>query len=338
VLVKHVHTLLNCLEKSQYTHVANVDFVKRLPILTRSDLRKIKINPKAVVCRTSGSTGEAVSVEKSDLDRIWHLATNIRAYRWAGWDPTKNVAIIKSGIETVDCDSWGLPTIIEPKQGRVFKTGHRPMKELQNWLEEKNPHYLNCYPSVRDNLDLSRISNYIGWGGTGEMGGTVYSSEECGTIAIMCPDNNNYYHVMENQIVEVDDDGGILITTLTNKHIKRYKHGDVIELGTCTCGRTLQAISKIKGRIRNMYVMQNGDKKWPLFGSRTFYEKYGIKRFQVTQKAINKLVIKILSDCAVDEESLITEMRSLLEESIDVSIKYVEQFDEVKFEEFTCEL
>ena len=76
----------------------------------------------------------------------------------------------------------------------------------------------------------------------------MYSSEECGTIAIQCPDNTNMMHVMENIIVEVETDGSVLITTTTNPYIKRYKHGDNIELGECTCGRTLQTIKKINGR------------------------------------------------------------------------------------------
>ena len=140
-----------------------------------------------------------------------------------------------------------------------------PIKELQSWLEEINPHYVHARPSILKELDLTKLTNFIDSKSTGELGGTMFSSEESGTIAISCPDNPSVYHVMENIIVETDDEGAAIITSLTNPYIKRYKHGDHIELGECNCGRTLQTIKTIHGRVRNMLILPNGDKKWPTF-------------------------------------------------------------------------
>ncbi|NCA15018.1 MAG: hypothetical protein EBS89_13000, partial [Proteobacteria bacterium] len=169
--------------------------------------------------------------------------------------------------------------------------------------------------------------------GTGELGGTMYSSEECGTIAIQCPDNKQSYHVMENQIVEVDDDGGIIITTLTNPYIRRYKHGDHVELGSCTCGRKLQTITKIHGRVRNMFALPDGSKKWPLIGSRTFHEKYGIEKFKCVQWSYGSVELQIVAP-KVDEEALKREVRDCLEADVQVAVTYVESFPNYKHEEF----
>ena len=338
LLTKQVSALLKMFEKSQYEFKVDYNHIKDKPIVTRDDLRKIEIPKDAITSSTSGSTGEPVTVIKTKLDSIWYLATNVRACRWRGWDFSKDLAIIKPGIKTEDSPSWGVPNTIEPIQGRCYKTGVRPIRELQQWLEEKNPHYLSCLPSVRDSLDLTKISNLISWSGTGEMGGTAYSSEECGTIALQCPDNSEFYHVMENQIVEEDKDGSAIITTLTNPYIRRYKHGDHIKLGKCTCSRSLQAIQKIYGRVRNMFIMRNGDKKWPLFGSRSFYERYNIKKFQIVQKSVELVIAKIVSDTTVDEIRLIKDIHEWLDPEVKVIVEYVNGFEDYKFEEFKNEM
>jgi phenylacetate-CoA ligase len=214
----------------------------------------------------------------------------------------------------------------------------KPISELQKWLEEKNPHYIHCLPSVFKQIDTSKISNFIDWKGTGEVGGRAYSSEECGIIALTCPDNPTVYHVMENQIIEVDSDGALIITTTSNKYIKRYKHGDHIEMGKCNCGRRLQTISKIHGRVRNMMILPNGDKKWPLVGSLE-YESFGIKRFQMVQTKIDELELSIICEPLGQKElELIEVVRKWVEYPINVIIKYVDEFPNYKFEEFVCKI
>jgi phenylacetate-CoA ligase len=191
-------------------------------------------------------------------------------------------------------------------------------------------------PSIVAQLDLSKITNLIDVKGTGEKGGTMYSSEECGTIAIECPDNKDVYHVMENIIVECDDEGSLIVSNLTNPYVRRYKHGDHIELGECNCGRTLQTIKTIHGRVRNMLILPNGDKKWPLFGTRDIHENFGIKRFKVIQNSLNNLEVQIISNKLTKERTndLIKTILSSVGEPLNVKIKYVKSFPNYKFEEF----
>ena len=305
------------------------------PIISREDLRNIKMDKNFYTSKTSGSTGEPLIITKTYNDYIWFIACNILDFKWRKWDVTKNVAVMKPGVEKKTLSSWGIPLNIEPNQGKMFTNGYKNISELQTWLENVNPSYINCYPSIFKLLDTSKISNFIGWKGTGELGGTIYSSEECGIIALECPDNKGIYHVMDNQFVEVDTDGGMIITTNTNPYIKRYKHGDHIELGECNCGRKSQVITKIYGRVRNLFTLPNGDKKWPLIGSLEYHEKYGIKRFKAIQHSLNELELQIISEPLGEKESdvksLITKM---LESPINVTISYVEAFPNYKFEEF----
>ena len=331
-----VQKVLKSFEISQWSHKPNFDLIKSLPVITREDFRKIKQQPGFFLSKTSGSTGEPVTIQKSYQDYVLYLATNIRELRWRKWDFSKNLAIIKAGSKREDTMGWGVPHTLESKQGITFKIGFEPISVLQKWLEEKNPHYLHCIPSIVAQLDLSKINNLIDVKGTGEKGGSMYSSEECGTIAIECPDNSSVYHVMENIIVECDEEGAIIVTNLTNPYVRRYKHGDHIELGECDCGRTLQTIKTIHGRVRNMLILPNGDKKWPTFGTRDIHETFGIKRFKVIQTSLNELEMQIIADKLSTEktDTLIETIKSSVGEPMNIKIEYVESFPNYKFEEF----
>ena len=331
-----VQRVLKNFEQSQWIHKPNFDLISNLPVITRADFRKIKQQPGFYMSKTSGSTGEAVTIQKTYQDYVLYLATNIREIRWRKWDFSKNLAIIKAGFKKEDKDGWGVPQTLEPIQGKTFRIGFEPISVLQKWLEEKNPHYLQCIPSIVAQLDLSKITNLIDVKGTGEKGGSMYSSEECGTIAIECPDNKDVYHVMENIIVECDEEGALIVSNLTNPYVRRYKHGDHIELGECNCGRTLQTIKTIHGRVRNMLILPNGDKKWPTFGTRDIHENFGIKRFKVIQTSINNLEVQIIANKLTKEKTddLIKTILNSVGEPLNVRIKYVKSFPNYKFEEF----
>jgi phenylacetate-coenzyme A ligase PaaK-like adenylate-forming protein len=327
--------LLQALEHSQWQHRPELDSLAVLGLTSRQDLRAMAMAPGFFRAKTSGSTGEPVTVEKTYGDYIWYMATNIRALRWRRWDVSRNVAIIKPLAQREDRDSWGIPAALEPVQGNMFVIGCEPIDVLQAWLEEKKPHYLMAPPTIASSLNLTRISSLLDWKGSGEVGGSTYSSEECGTIAIECPDNRSVMHVMENQLVETDAEGGLAITTLTNPYIRRYRHGDKVELATCGCGRSLQTIAKVRGRIRNMYVLANGDRKWPLLGSKDYAERFGIDRFKAVQTAIGQIELQLISrPLGQQEQELVALVRQHLDPDVGVTIKYVDAFPDYKFEEF----
>lgn len=320
---------------SERLHETDFDQVRGLPIMSKDALRAMPMEKGLYTCRTSGSTGEPVSVEKSYGDHIWYFATNIREFFWRKWDLSKNIAVIRGDAKMTDKESWGIPRTIARVQGNTFLMGFEPISRIQSWVEEKNPHYLQCLPSIRRQLDMGKVGNFIDHKGTGEMGGSMFSSEECGTISIQCPDNPSVHHVMENQIVEVDHDGGMIISTLTNPYIRRYKNGDHIELGECGCGRSLQTIKNIKGRIRNMFVLPNGDRKWPLVGSRDYHESFGIKRYKVIQHTLDDIELQIVSDPLGDREDKLKDfVVECLKEKVSVRLTYVDGFRDYKFEEF----
>lgn len=327
--------LMTILDKTQWHHQFHLDKLQKLPILTRADLQNKKMKKGLYSCSTSGSTGEPVTVEKSYNDYLWYVALNLREIIWKKWNPTLSLAVIKPAADTYEENSWGLPNFVFPLQGKSYITGYRSPDELQKWLEEKNPDYIHCIPSTFKLLDISKLSNFKDWKSTGEVGASMYSSEECGVIAITCPDNPEVYHVMENQIVEADEDGGMIVTTLSNSYIRRYKNGDHIELGTCQCGRKLQTIKKINGRIRNMFTTPDGGKVWPTIGSREYYTDFGIKQFKMMQESLDLLRLQIIAPDLRERESALKEhILKCLGFQVNIIIEYVAEFKNYKHEEF----
>ena len=140
----------------------------------------------------------------------------------------------------------------------------------------------------------------------------TYSSQEVGYIALQCPDSENYHVQSENVLVEVLDESGapcqagqigrVVITTLHNFAMPflHYDIGDYAEVGTiCACGRGLPVLKRILGRQRNLLVMPNGERRWPVFMSEgdpadlpPFFQ------FQVVQRSLDELELNVVRPTA----------------------------------------
>lgn len=268
--------------------------LEKLPFTTRLDLQKLEIPIGTPVSKTSGSTGIPVIVPKTRESILWANLTNLRELKWRKWDLERLCVVILAGNKE------------DKVQNNIHSLKLRSIADIQKYLVEVKPSYLYTYPSIISLLDLELIPSLIDIKSVGEIGGTNYSSEETGTIALRCPDYPEYgYHVMENIIVENHPVHGAVITDLSNPYITRYIIGDVVELaplgpdgeGLCPCGRILPVITKIQGRKRNMLVLPNGDKIWPAVGEPLFRSHISQKilRHRVVQTSLTTLEIQI--DC-----------------------------------------
>jgi len=352
ISIPDLKTLLKTFDISQYCNI-----IKPKPcgnITTKADLKKIIILPNTHVSKTSGTTGMPVIIPKTSLSMMWFNATNLRELAWRGWNLTdKTVAILARFDKDV---------IV----GNMYQKKIEPIDVLQKFLEEYQPIFLYTYPSIIENLDLKKIPSILGIKSVGEPGGTNYSSEETGTIALQCPDYPHFYHIMENIIVENDPEYGILVTDLTNPILNRYALGDVVELGedneTCPCGRKLSIIKKIYGRTRGMLILPKlntegwygenrtnilGDKVWPTYGEKDFLKiSTKIVKHQIIQKSLYDLEIKLWienNEKLTNQEELNFKnllVKSLRYDHLDIKIVYEDVFKMPvgKFNPFLCEI
>ena len=260
------------------------DEFARIPLLTRAELMQsaAQINCRVVPrehgaaheVQTSGSTGQMISVLRTEACQLFWLALSMRDHIWHRRDFSATLAVIKAMSPTMDDDilaartGWGHPaSLLLPTGPSYAQPLALDVAQQAGWLMRRNPHYLLTYPSnlaaLLDEFEKRgglppalREVRTIGETLSPELrerckraGITVvdmYSSQEAGIIALQCPVSGLYHVQSENLLVEVlNDDGNpcaegetgrIVITDLHNyaTPLIRYEIRDYAEVGP-TC-------------------------------------------------------------------------------------------------------
>ena len=362
----------------------------RFPMLTRRHLQDhhaelISTAPPtqhggAGLMHTSGSTGAPVSVLRTALDGLFWKAFTLREHVWHRRDLGAKLSAIRQGVSEDESDNWGAAT------DGIFRTGpastlpvSRDIETQLRWLEAQQPAYLMTHPSnlaalarycIDQDIRMPYLREARTRGGAldadlrelcREAWGTpvvdMYSSNECGYIALQCPETDHYHVMAEGLLVEVIDDEGhacvpgqtgrIVVSTLHNfaMPLIRYEIGDLAEVGApCVCGRGLPVLTRIMGRVRNMLALPGGGKCWPAFGLRGLPGDFPVKNFQFVQREIDLIEARLVASRKLtpDEEALLR--RQLLTRLPDVFRFTFSYCDEIprgaggKFEDFISEV
>jgi phenylacetate-CoA ligase len=175
-----------------------------------------------------------------------------------------------------------------------------------------------------------------------------------GTIALQCPVSGLLHVQAESLIVEVLDAAGrackegeigrVVATDLHNfaTPLIRYELGDYAEVGpACPCGRGLPTLKRVLGRARNMVVLPDGTRHWPLVGFHSFREVGQILQFQLIQHDLERIEMRLVTDgklAASSEQRLAEIVQNALGHPFRIELCYVEGELERspggKFEEF----
>jgi phenylacetate-CoA ligase len=333
----------------------------RLPLLKRShlqesfdELRSTRLpaaHGQVGESRTSGSTGTLVRVLKSELLEMWWRALTLREHLWQRRDFTGKLAGIRMGLEDGEGEGWGPATEPIAVSGRSAGLSIRADVATQlEWLLRQQPDYLLTYPSNAHELARLSLERGIRLARLREVRTIgevlfqetrelireawnapvvdVYSTEECGQIAIQCPSHLHYHVQSESVLVEVLDEQGracapgaigrVVVTALQNLSMPlvRYDLGDFAEVGApCPCGRGLPVLNRIVGRVRNMLRLATGERYWPVFGARRMLEIAPVKQHQFVQKSFDTIEVRLVTAgplAAAQEEQLRSHMRQWL--------------------------
>jgi phenylacetate-CoA ligase len=329
--------------------------------------------------RTSGSTGEPVVVKRTQLTTLFWMATALRDHLWHKRDMAGRLASIRAHLSTpVRSRSWGPPASLlyatGPSEGMPITTGIARQVE---WLERFDPHYLIIYPNNLAGLIRHAEGHGLALPSLRQLrtvGETVspalreqarhvlntgiadlYSSQEIGNIALQCPDSG-FYHVMESVLVEVLDETGapcaegevgrVAVTDLHNfaTPLVRYDIGDFAEVaGPCPCGRGLPALRRILGRERNLLLLPDGTRHWPLVGFSRFREVAPVQQYQLIQHDRAAVEVRLVCErplAAAEEAGLGEVIRGALGHPFELSFAYftgeLPRGANGKFEEFVC--
>lgn len=258
-----------------------LDAFRALPLLTRREVQRAgsALHSTAVPdaygfvgeTRTSGSTGEPVTVRRTQFDQLLWEANLLRDHDWHRRDFTGKLALIRAEAKYAKPpdgalrNNWG-------RVSELYKTGPLVILDAAvdvatqaNWLLRQDPHYLMLYPSILKSLLAwfashperpARLREVRTLGETLDpsvrdacrevLGVPIvdgYSSEEMGYIALQCPVSGLFHVMSESVLVEILDDSGkpcapgeigqVVVTNLHNvaMPLLRYALGDHAEAG-----------------------------------------------------------------------------------------------------------
>lgn len=286
---------------------------------------------------TSGSLGMPLRFKATRLHAFFWHAFVLRDHLWHRRDLGAKLAQIRYGVDEGDNRGWGglLGHAARSGASAVLPIVTDVGRQL-DWLVAQAPAYLLTYPSnLRALLTLAR-SKGVQLPSLRELrtfGETLpadlpvlasdvwrvpvtdaYSSQECGFIALQCPDGDGYHAMAESLRVEVlredgepcapGETGRVVITTLHNfaMPLIRYAIGDHAEVaGPCACGRGLPHLSRIMGRTRNMIRTPDGRHLWPIFGILAWIEEIPVRQIQFVQQRVGCLEVRYVMDRELTE-------------------------------------
>jgi phenylacetate-CoA ligase len=348
--------------------------LRRLPLLTRAELQQ---TGDALFCaevpkthlplnegKSSGSTGQPVTVKKTAITNLFWWANMMREHFWHKRDFTEKLVNIRALATEVSVQkSWGPPVNMLFPSGQVMSLPSifSPAKLIKT-IEEFGGKNLLIYPSTLDALvshcekekvSLSGIKHVWCIGETLKpelrqraaalLGASIeddYSSNEIGVMALQCPETGLYHVMAESIIIEVLDEAGepcregeigkVVVTDLHNyaTPMIRYDIGDYAEMGgDCPCGRGLPVLKAIKGRKRNLVVKPDGSRHWPPLTAAIFRSGLPIARFQFIQHSLEDVEVRLVTEAKFDtaqEAVLLEHVHKALDHPFNVRFVYFE--------------
>ena len=269
----------------------------------------------------------------SQRDIIWRrcdLSGKLAAIRF---DRMKRAAY----PEGLAAKSWGIGSgATLPTGPAVVLSITTPVEDQLEWLQRQQPEYQITHPtnleamlmyaaqervrltSLKEIQTISEVLNPSVRTLCREVLGVgvndMYTTQEAGYLALQCPGQEHYHVQAENVFFEILDDRGkqcapgqvgkVVVTSLHNfaMPLIRYDIGDFAEVGEgCSCGRGLPVIKHIAGRVRGMVVLPDGRRHWPFFGSGKFSSVAPITQFQLVQKTLDTIEVKLVAGRTLSE-------------------------------------
>jgi phenylacetate-CoA ligase len=312
---------------------------------------------------------------------MW-LALTMREHLWAGSDFSGNLAAVRANIPKLSRDpDWGPPVSLLFDTGPALRLPITlSVEELVAHLAAFKPANLIVYPGTLDALARHVAAHEIAFVGLeiirtvgetlhGELRDLAqrvfgarlvdsYSSQELGYIALQCPAAEAYHVMAESLFVEVLDEAGepcaagrtgrVVLTDLHNfaTPLVRYDIGDYAQVAPpCQCGRGLPALRRIVGRERNLVVMPDGTRHWPLVGFHRFRDVAPVAQYQLIQHTPEEIEVRLVVERplgAGEEAALRAVIQGALGHPFTLRFSY---FDGAlprgpggKFDEFVCKI
>ncbi|QDV34292.1 phenylacetate--CoA ligase family protein [Tautonia plasticadhaerens] len=368
----------------------SLDQFRSLPTLDRETVQREgpalrstsrpRSHGEILTMHTSGSTGRPTEVQATGLSCLFLMAHTLRDHLWGRRAFSGSMVLMQSASgRSAEGRFPGWFRGIATGPARVVDVT-RPVGELLDLLIEEDPDYLQVHPStlgalldrsLRAGVAPGRLKQVKCFGEV--LGPTTrercrvqwgaevrdcYASEECGPIALQCPESGDLHIQAESTLVEVLDDRGepcgpgevgqVHVTPLHNfaMPLIRYGLGDYAEVGApCPCGRGLPTLRRVVGRVRHLVRLPRGDRIHPEFDEEALRAIADIRQYQLTQVEPERIDVSLVVEGGPlddDRERLLCDhFDSAFRHRFRYRVRYLDEIPRTprgKFEVFRCEV
>jgi len=331
--------------------------------------------------QTSGSTGMPLKHRSSALQGVASQAAAMRGLDWHKVDPNRSCAHFSTALPGAS----DLPDGATRKEwqrgfcdGVGFWLDHKltDIAQKLDWLLRHPTDYLATTPNTALGIVLAAQNRQVILPGYSAvmLGGEIltqeteatlrmhlsdrlinsYGSEECGRMAVCCPEYGNFHLHEEICLIEILDEedrpvgpgetGRVVVTPFYNfaMPLVRYAVGDyaTVSAEPCGCGRTSRTLSKIAGRERHLFRFADGSSVWPSLRIEEFQTIVPFRQWQIVQDRLDHFNVSLIlpdADIAFDRDAFQAALCSAFRQQIDVDIALVTDVPRDpsgKFEEF----
>ena len=189
------------------------------------------------------------------------------------------------------------------------------------------PLYPEMRSEIKNAFNEAHIYNFYGSREVSAIASEIYKKE-----GLYIFYNNVFVEILDdnNNPVENGTEGNIVITTLNNFYMPliRYKIGDRAIKGDDLNFGTLK-LNNVIGRTLGVIHKKDKTRVDGQFFTSLFFNKNGIKNFQIVQKSINTIVLKIVKSDSFSKTQLndiIEKIKNELGE-VNILVEYTNQID-----------
>ena len=186
-------------------------------------------------------------------------------------------------------------------------------------------------PAMRQYIEETFRCRIFNRYGTMELGGVACECQEHTGFHICA--GNNYIEILNNGLpAKPEELGEIVVTNLNNRAMPfiRYRIGDIGAWSVeenCTCGRSTLKLSAVEGRITEMFHTRDGRYVRAGFSSGfSCLAHPTIKQFQVIQKSLDNMVVRLATDGEVPKsvlDKIVQTIRVTFGENVNVDFVFL---------------
>jgi len=308
----------------QPQHIHSVDDLAKIPVTTKADLQAVPLRERLsnhydlselTAERTSGSTGQPFTAY-FDADFVnTRNAMFLRALHVAGYRPGHKLFLITGGQKrSRPWLRWRYASIESPAEQLVAEFNScrptvlygctTPLRLMASHIQDAGIeiHRPRIVISTAESLD--RTTRTLLEQCFGAPVYDFYGLTEMGLVAWECPVHNGYHLSEDTTIVEFlpDQDRASNRLVMTNLELDcmpliRFQTGDLAtrlqENQPCPCGRHLQRIERVEGRIVDC-IRTAGNRAISPYRLTVALENIpGLGRYQVLQERIDDLTVRV---------------------------------------------